>query len=93
MYMKTTLINAVDKMCKNPTLWQVLRDILMDTDSEDIILEETEVVELQVGDITISFTWDMITAVNNKTNRCIDLITMTTDKETLEFFRSTLRRK
>lgn len=91
--MNTTLKNAVDKLCSNPTLWQVLRDILMDTGSEYLILEEGEVIEVQSGDITISFTWDMITAVDNKTNRCIDLITMTTDKETIEFFRNTTRRK
>ena len=88
--MKTTLKNAVDKLCSNPTLWQVLHDILMDTISEDLILEEGEAVEVQTGDITISFTWDMISAVDNKTNDFVDLMTMKTDEEVVTFFKSAL---
>lgn len=88
--MNTTLKNAVDKLCSNPTLWQTLGDVLMDTENEDTILEEGEVVEVQAGNITISFTWDMITAVNNKTNNCIDLMTMATDKEIVDFFKSVI---
>ena len=88
--MKTTLVNAVDKLCDNPTLWQALRDILMDTNNEDAILEEGQAVEVQVGVITISFTWDMITVVNNKTNDCIDLMSMKTDIEVLDFFQSAI---
>lgn len=88
--MKTTLVNAVDKLCTNPTLWQALRDILMDTNSEDAVLEEGQAVEVQVGDITISFTWDMISAVDNRTNDFIDLMTMKTDEEVVAFFGSVL---
>ena len=88
--MRTTLVNAVDSLCSNPTLWQALRDILMDTNNEDAILEEGQAVEVQAGDITISFTWDMITAVNNKTNDCIDLMSVKTDIEVLDFFESAI---
>ena len=34
-----------------------------------------EVIEIQDGFVTISFTWDMISAVNNLTNEYVDLTT------------------
>lgn len=86
--MNTTLKNAVDKLCSNPTLWNVLIDILQDTGNEDTILEEGEAIELQSGAITISFTWDMISAVDNRTNDFVDLMTMKTEEEVINFFKS-----
>ena len=86
--MNTTLKNAVDKLCTNPTLWNILIDILQDLEQEDTILEEGDAVEIQYRDITISFTWEMITAVDNRTNEFVDLITIKTDEEVVKFFRS-----
>lgn len=86
--MKTTLYKAVTMLSKNNSaLQKELYDILDYTDTENIILEEGGVVEIQVGEITISFTWDMITAVNNITNDFIDLTSIKTDNEVSDFFK------
>lgn len=76
---KIRLKQAVNKFCGNDerlsTLKYYLKNSLRDTQSGDIVLEEGEVIEIQYGFVTISFTWDMISAVNNITNKYVDLTT------------------
>lgn len=52
-----------------------LESSLRNTESGDLVLEEGEVIEIQDGFVTICFTWDMISAVNNITNEYVDLTT------------------
>lgn len=77
--MKTTLKKAVNVMCgdnKDFSLFKYyLKRSLHNTGSGNIVLEEGEVIEIQDGFVTISFTWDMISAVNNFTNKYVDLMT------------------
>lgn len=75
--MEITLKKAVDLLCgdyKNTqTLKYYLRKSLNNTGTSKEVLKEDEVVEVQDGFVTISFTWDMISAVNNITNKYVDL--------------------
>lgn len=77
--MKTTLKKAVQKFCgddeKLKLLKYYLKRSLHNTGSGNLVLEEGEVIEIQDGFVTISFTWDMISAVNNLTNKYVDLMT------------------
>lgn len=76
--MKTTLKQAVQKLCGNDknlaTLKYYLKNSLRNTGSQNVELEEGEVIEVQDGFVTISFTWDNIGAVNNLTNKYVDII-------------------
>lgn len=77
--MKTTLKKAVQLLCSNNEKLSLfkyyLKRSLHNTESGNIVLEEGEVIEIQDGFVTISFTWDMISAVNNITNKYVDLMT------------------
>lgn len=77
--MKTTLKKAVQTFCGNDKKLSLLKyyleRTLYNTRSGNLILEEGEVIEIQDGFVTISFTWDMISAVNNLTNKYVDLTT------------------
>lgn len=75
--MDITLKKAVDLLCgdyKNTQTFKFyLRRALRDTGTSKEVLKEGEVIEVQYGYVTISFTWDMISAVNNITNKYVDL--------------------
>lgn len=75
---KITLKKALYKMCagneKLLTFKYFIKCSLRNTESGNIILREGDVVEIQDGVITISFTWDMISVVNNITHKYADLI-------------------
>lgn len=77
--MNTTLKKAVQTFCgdnkKLSLLKYYLKRSLQNTRSGNIVLKEGEVVEIQDGFVTVSFTWDMISAVNNITNEYVDLTT------------------
>lgn len=77
--MNTTLKKAVQVFCGNDKKLSLLKYYLKmslhNTGSGNLVLEEGEVIEIQDGFVTISFTWDMISAVNNLTNKYVDLIT------------------
>ena len=77
--MNTTLKKAVQTFCgdnkKLSLLKYYLKRSLQNTRSGNIVLEEGEVVEIQDGFVTICFTWDMISAVNNITHEYVDLTT------------------
>ena len=75
--MNITLKKAVHTFCGNDKklslLKYYLKRSLHNTGSDNLVLEEGEVIEIQDGFVTISFTWDMISAVNNLTNKYVDL--------------------
>ena len=77
--MNTTLKKAVQVFCGNDKklslLKYYLKRSLHNTGSGNLVLEEGEVIEIQDGFVTISFTWDMISAVNNLTNKYVDFTT------------------
>lgn len=77
--MNTTLKKAVQTFCGNNKklflLKYYLKKSLHNTGSENLVLEEGEVIEIQDGFVKISFTWDMISAVNSLTNKYVDLMT------------------
>lgn len=77
--MKVTLKEAVNKFLPDEVdkglFRYYLEKSLSNTKSEDIELEEGEVVEIQYGFVTVCFAWDMISAVNNITNEYVDLTT------------------
>lgn len=77
--MKVTLKKAVQLLCSDKEelklLKYYLKRSLQNTGTQNIELEEGEVIEIQDGLVTISFTWDMISAVNNLTNKYVDLLT------------------
>lgn len=77
--MEITLKKAVQTFCgddeKLRLLKYYLKRSLHNTGSGNLVLREGEVIEIQDGFVTISFTWDMISAVNNITNKYVDLIT------------------
>lgn len=85
--MNITLKEAVKAFCKGRNdlglfAYYVKRS-LTNTRNNNTILKEGEVVEIQDGFVTISFTWDMISAVNNLTNKYVDL---TTPEKAFEVF-------
>ncbi len=75
--MKATLKQVVNELCGNDPKTRLfkyyLRRSLHNTESSKLILEEIGVQEIQDGFVTISFTWDNISAVNNLTNAYVDL--------------------
>lgn len=77
--MEITLKKAVQIFCGNDKklnlLKYYLKRSLQNTRSGNIVLKEGEVIEIQDGFVTISFAWDMISAVNNLTNEYVDLTT------------------
>ena len=74
-----TLKNATNKLCiplKDLSVFRFyIKRALFRTGNLNTILKEGEVVEIQCEDVTISFTWDMISAVNNITHEYVDLMT------------------
>lgn len=88
--MKVQLKTAVKKMVnKNAKeLRYYLLAFLYGNANERIWLREGEVVEITYKNITVSFTWEMISAVNCKTNKYIDLISIKDVEEVVEFFES-----
>lgn len=72
-FMKTTLKKAVDVFCgkdkKLSTFKYYLKRSLKNTGYQNLELIEGEVVEIQDGFVTICFTWDTISAVNNITHK------------------------
>lgn len=77
--MEITLKKAVQAFCKDDEKLRLLKYYLKrslhNTGSGNLVLREGEVIEIQDGFVTISFTWDMISAVNNLTNKYVDLMT------------------
>lgn len=88
--MKVTLKTAVKKMINKNTkeLRYYLLTFLHESGNEKIWLREFEVIEITYKDITINFSWEMINAVNCKTNEYIDLISIKNVDEVVEFFES-----
>lgn len=81
-----TIVNVFTK--HNKYLRYYLLQILYSTANERIWLRDDEVIEITYNDITVNFTWEMISAVNCKTNQYVDLITMHNYDEIVEFFES-----
>ena len=77
--MEITLKKAVQKFCGNDEKLSMfkyyLKQSLHNTGYGNLVLREGEVIEIQDGFVTISFTWDMTSAVNNITNKYVDLST------------------
>ena len=75
---KMTLKKAVQIFCANDrklsTFKYYLKRSLKNTGSQDLELVEGEVIEIQDGFVTICFSWDMISAVNNITHKYCDII-------------------
>jgi hypothetical protein len=84
--LKTAVKKMVDKNARE--LRYYLLALLKESDNERIWLREGEVVEITYKDITVSFTWEMISVVNCKTNKYIDLISIKNVDEVIEFFES-----
>lgn len=84
--LKTVVNKLVNKHKKE--LRYYLLEILYKTKNEKLWLIEGEVIEITYNSITVSFTWDMISAVNNKTNEFIDLISIPNEDYVIEFFES-----
>lgn len=74
---EVTLKKAVEKMCGTKKCYQLLKYYLKrslrNTGTQKLILREADAIEIQDGFVTISFTWDMISAVNNITHKSTDL--------------------
>ena len=76
--MEVTLKKAVHLMCGNDKRLSLfkyyLKRSLRNVGCGNLVLREGEIVEFQDGFVSIVFTWDMISAVNNLTNEYVDLI-------------------
>lgn len=76
--MKVTFKQAVNKMCGDEerlsTFKFHLKQALRRTESGNLILREGDVAEIQDGLVTISLTWENISAINNITGAYCDLI-------------------
>lgn len=71
---KCTLKKAVKVLCQNnKALAYHLKQFLRESLHGDDILVEGEVVEVTYNNITVSFTWDYITCVDNLTNNVCHL--------------------
>lgn len=70
---KNVLVNCIKDRFYRNAFRNVVERALNEADMNDIELEETEAIEVHAYGLTISFTWDMITIVNEKTNACCDL--------------------
>lgn len=76
--MQTTLKKATNLLIpndeKHSTLLYYVKQALIRTGNQSAILKEGEIVEVQYKDVTISFMWDNISAVNNTTNEYTDIM-------------------
>lgn len=88
--MKRTLSVATKLLTKHLECGQklnlYLQEVLEKTGHQGTWIIEGEVVEITYGDLTINYTWDMISAVNCKTNEFIDLISIKNEEEVIDFF-------
>lgn len=84
--LKTVVSKMINKNMKE--LKYYLNSILTLTKNKDTFLVEGEVIEINYKDITISFTWEDITFVNCKTNKCFDIISIKDIDEIIDFFES-----
>lgn len=75
--MEITLKKAVQKFCGNKKELSMfkyyLKRSLQNTGYQKLVLREGEVIEIHDEAVTISFTWDMISAVNIITHKYVDL--------------------
>lgn len=75
--MKITLKKLVNELLGNKKELQTykyyLKRTLQYNNYQNIVLYKGEVVEVQDGVVTISFSWDNISAVNNLTNLYVDI--------------------
>ena len=81
-----TVVNIFTK--NNRYLRYYLLQILYSRANERIWLREGEVIEIKYNNITVNFTWEMISAVNCKTNKYIDINTEYDSDDIVEFFES-----
>lgn len=76
--MKMTLKKIVQIFCAKDrtlsTFKYFLKRSLKNTGMQDFELVEGGAIEIQDGFVTICFSWDMISAVNNITHKYCDLI-------------------
>lgn len=90
--MKRQLKTVVNKLTQNNENKKYLRyyllQILYSRSNEKLWLIEGEAIEITYNDITVSFTWDMISAVNGKTNKWLDLTSAIYEDDIIEFFES-----
>ena len=71
---KCSLKKVVKVLCQNnKALAYYLKQFLRESLHADDVLTEGEVVEITYNDITVSFTWDYITCVDNLTNNVCHL--------------------
>lgn len=71
---KCSLKKAVKVLCQNnKALAYYLKQFLRESLHADDVLTEDEVVEVTYNNITVSFTWDYITCVDNLTNNVCHL--------------------
>lgn len=71
---KCSLKKAVEVLCQNnKALAYHLKQFLRESLHGDDILTEGEVLEITYNYITVSFTWDYITCVDNLTNNVCHL--------------------
>lgn len=77
--MEVTLKEAVNMFCGNYKVFKVFKyyllRLLKASETEDIVLREGETVEITFDLVTVCFTWEMISAVNNITHEYVDLLT------------------
>ena len=76
--MRISLKKAVDKLFESvpnaETFKYFVKRTLQQRGYGRVMLEEGQVIEIQDGFVTVVFTWDMISAVNNLTNEYVDLL-------------------
>lgn len=86
--MEITLKQAVNKLLGNDKKLSAfkyyLKNSLRNTENNNTILKEGEVIEIQDGFVTIVFTWDNISAINNITHKYVDLISNTSAYEVFD---------
>lgn len=92
--MKRQLKTVVNKLTQyqSPIIKKYLRYYLLKLlyleKSEKTWLYEGEVIELTHNIVTVSFTWDMITILDNKTNNCFDLTSIDNEENIINLFES-----
>lgn len=82
----TTILNAILKLFKHPVTQGFLIHYLNEVDELFTVYEEGNVFEVQCGLFTISFTWDMITVVNNTNNKVLDCINEPTSAQRILYY-------
>ena len=70
---KNVLVNHIKDRFYRNAFRHVVEQALNDLDMNDFILNESDAIEVHWEYLTISFTWDMISIVNNHTNKYCDL--------------------